>query len=56
MKRERSCATCGIYGQYNDVDTARGGVIALNTAERKFREQGVGQSDIDTPRAIAEGI
>ena len=46
----------GIYGQYIYIDTARGVVIATNAADRKFREAGVGQSNIDTFRSIAKGI
>jgi CubicO group peptidase (beta-lactamase class C family) len=45
----------GIYGQYIYIDTARNVVIATNAADRKFREDGVSQQNIDIFRQIAEG-
>lgn len=46
----------GIYGQYIYVDTARNVVIASNAADRKFREPGVSQQNIDIFRLIAESL
>ncbi|MBD3663951.1 serine hydrolase domain-containing protein [Sulfitobacter aestuariivivens] len=46
----------GIYGQYIYVDTGRGVVIATNGADRKFREDGVSQQNVDIFRTIAESL
>jgi hypothetical protein len=46
----------GIYGQYVYIDTARGVVIATNAADRKFREDGVNQTNINMFRTIAKGL
>ena len=46
----------GIYGQYVYIDTARGVVIATNAADRKFREDGVNQTNINMIRTIAKGL
>ncbi len=46
----------GIYGQYIYIDTARGVVIATNAADRKFRDSGVSQQNIDIFRLIAESL
>ena len=46
----------GIYGQYIYIDTARGVVIATKGADRKFRDEGVNQENIDMFRAIVQGI
>ncbi|MDF3412905.1 serine hydrolase [Sulfitobacter sp. M57] len=46
----------GIYGQYIYIDTARNVVIASNAADRKFREAGVSQQNIDIFRQIAQGL
>ena len=43
----------GIYGQYIYVDTARDVVIATNAADRKFREAGVSDQNIEIFREIA---
>ena len=44
----------GVYGQYLYIDTARNVVIATNAADRKFREAGVSQRNIDIFRLIAQ--
>ncbi len=46
----------GVYGQYIYIDTARNVVIATNAADRKFRESGVSQRNIDIFRLIAESL
>ncbi len=46
----------GIYGQYIYVDTARDVVIATNAADRKFREAGVAEQNIEIFRAIATSV
>ncbi|KAJ02838.1 serine hydrolase domain-containing protein [Sulfitobacter mediterraneus] len=46
----------GVYGQYLYIDTARNVVIATNAADRKFREPGVSQRNIDIFRLIAENL
>ncbi|MBM1311483.1 serine hydrolase [Sulfitobacter mediterraneus] len=46
----------GVYGQYLYIDTARNVVIATNAADRKFREAGVSQRNIDIFRLIAENL
>lgn len=46
----------GIYGQYIYIDTARNVVIATNAADRKFREAGVSQQNINIFREIAQGL
>ena len=46
----------GIYGQYIYIDTKHGVVIATNAADRKFREEGVTQQNIDVLRLIAENL
>jgi CubicO group peptidase (beta-lactamase class C family) len=43
----------GVYGQYIYIDQARGVVIALNAADRKFREPGVDDSNVAMFRKIA---
>lgn len=43
----------GIYGQYIYIDKARGVVIALNSADRGFRGEGVNATNIDMFRRIA---
>lgn len=44
----------GIYGQYIYIDTVRNVVIATNAADRKFREEGVSQQNVDIFRQIAQ--
>jgi CubicO group peptidase (beta-lactamase class C family) len=46
----------GVYGQYLYIDTARNVVIATNAADRKFRETGVSQRNIDIFRLIARNL
>jgi len=46
----------GIYGQYIYIDRPRGVVIALNSADRMFREDGVSESHVDMFRQIAEAL
>lgn len=46
----------GIYGQYIYIDRPRGVVIAVNGADRRFREDGVADSNVDMFRAIAESM
>ena len=46
----------GIYGQYIYIDTARGVVIAVNAADRAFREAGVTDQNIAIFRQIARGL
>ena len=46
----------GIYGQYIYIDRPRGVVIAVNGADRNFREDGASDSNIAMFRAIAEGL
>jgi CubicO group peptidase (beta-lactamase class C family) len=44
----------GIYGQHVYVDRTRGVVIAMNAADRGFREPGVWEANVEMFRAIAE--
>ncbi|MDE9449692.1 serine hydrolase [Aliiroseovarius sp. Z3] len=46
----------GIYGQYIFIDTSRNVVIALNSADRKFRDEGVNDANIAMFRAIAASM
>ena len=46
----------GIYGQYIYIDRPRGVVIAVNAADRQFREDGVNEQNIAMFRAIAEAL
>lgn len=46
----------GIYGQYIYIDRPRGVVIAVNAADRAFREDGVAEGNIAMFRQIAEGL
>lgn len=46
----------GIYGQYIYINRPLGVVIASNAADRKFREEGVSDYNIEIFRKIAEGI
>ena len=46
----------GIYGQYIYVDSARDVVIATNAADRKFREAGVAEHNIEIFRQIAASL
>lgn len=46
----------GIYGQYVYVNRAKGIVIATNAADRKFREDGVADQNVEIFRIIANNI
>lgn len=46
----------GIYGQYIYIDQPRNIVIALNSADRKFREPGVAQQNVAMFRLIADSL
>ncbi|SEW00462.1 hypothetical protein SAMN05444851_0811 [Aliiroseovarius sediminilitoris] len=46
----------GIYGQYIFIDTSRDVVIALNSADRKFRKEGVNDANIAMFRTIAAAL
>ena len=46
----------GIYGQYIYIDTARNVVIAINAADRQFRDAGVSQQNEDIFRLIASSL
>ncbi|MEL6958204.1 MAG: serine hydrolase [Pseudomonadota bacterium] len=46
----------GIYGQYIYIDRPKGVVIAVNAADRSFRERGVHTSNVEMFRAIAEAL
>lgn len=43
----------GVYGQFVYIDRARDVVIAVNSADRNFRADGVSQANIEMFRAIA---
>lgn len=46
----------GVYGQYIYIDRPRGVVIAVNAADRGFRNAGVSDSNIAMFRQIAEAL
>jgi CubicO group peptidase (beta-lactamase class C family) len=46
----------GIYGQYIYIDRPKGVVIAVNGADRAFRDDGVADSNVAMFRAIAEAL
>ncbi|WP_071672462.1 serine hydrolase domain-containing protein [Nioella nitratireducens] len=46
----------GVYGQYIYVDQVNDVVIAVNAADRGFREEGVGAGNLRIFRAIAESL
>ena len=46
----------GIYGQYIYIDRPRNIVIALNSADRKFREPGIAQQNEAMFRLIADSL
>ena len=46
----------GIYGQYIYIDRPRGVVIAVNSADRAFREDGVAIENVDMFQKIAESL
>lgn len=53
--REGEFLARGFYGQYVYINRPLGVVIATNAADRKFREKGVGDYNIEIFRQIAEG-
>ncbi|AXI45489.1 6-aminohexanoate hydrolase [Sulfitobacter sp. SK012] len=46
----------GVYGQYIYIDRARGVVIAVNAADRAFREDGVSAGNVEIFRLIAGSL
>lgn len=46
----------GVYGQYLFVDQARGVVVVVTGADRKFRDKGVHTSNVEMMRRIARGM
>ena len=46
----------GIYGQYVYIDQTAGVVIATNAADRKFRDDGVGDANIAMFRLLTEAL
>ncbi|WP_281984751.1 serine hydrolase domain-containing protein [Thalassorhabdomicrobium marinisediminis] len=46
----------GIYGQYIYIDRPRGVVIAVNGADRSFRDPGVAKANVAMFRQIAEAL
>ena len=54
--REGEFLARGVYGQYIYINRPLGVVIASNAADRKFRNEGVGDYNIQIFRKIAEGL
>ena len=54
--REGEFLARGVYGQYIYINRPLGVVIASNAADRKFREAGVSDYNIEIFRKIAEGL
>ena len=54
--REGEFLARGVYGQYIYINRPLGVVIASNAADRKFRDEGVGDYNIEIFRKIAEGL
>lgn len=54
--REGEFFGIGIYGQYIYINRPMGVVIAMNSADRKFKEDGVTDGNIAMFRRIAEGL
>jgi hypothetical protein len=46
----------GIYGQYIYINPSLGVVLAVNSADRGFKEPGVYDGNIAMLRAIAAGL
>lgn len=46
----------GIYGQYIYIDTDSNVVVAANSADRDFEEEGSFEQNLAMFRAIAEGL
>lgn len=53
--REGEFLARGVYGQYIYINRPLGVVVATNGADRKFRDEGVGDYNIEIFRTIAEG-
>ena len=54
--REGEFFGIGVYGQYVYINRPLGVVIAVNSADRQFKEDGVNDSNIAMFRQIAEGL
>ncbi|RXV64930.1 6-aminohexanoate hydrolase [Roseovarius sp. A46] len=54
--REGEFFAHGIYGQYIYIDRARDAVIVVTSADRGFREPGVGERNIDALRSIVAAL
>lgn len=54
--REGEFLARGVYGQYIYINRPLGVVIASNAADRKFREAGVSDYNVEIFRKIAEGL
>jgi len=54
--REGEFLARGVYGQYIYINRPLGVVIASNAADRKFREAGVSDYNLEIFRKIAEGL
>ncbi|SHJ35453.1 hypothetical protein SAMN05444000_107166 [Shimia gijangensis] len=54
--REGEFFGIGVYGQYIYINRPLGVVIAMNSADRKFKEDGVTDTNIAMFREIAEGL
>ncbi|TCL08758.1 hypothetical protein BXY66_0796 [Shimia isoporae] len=54
--REGEFFGIGVYGQYIYIDRAAGVVIAVNSADRKFKDKGVNDDNIALFREIASGL
>jgi len=46
----------GVYGQYIFIDTARDVVIAVNSADKLFKEEGASDQNFEMMRAIAKSL
>lgn len=52
--REGEFLARGVYGQYVYINRSLGVVVATNAADRKFRQDGVGDQNIDIFRILAD--
>ena len=52
--KEGEFFACGVYGQYIYIDRNAQAVIAVNSADRKFLDDGVGEHNIEVLRSIVE--
>ena len=50
--KEREFFARGVYGQYIYIDRTAKAVIALNSANRQFLDDGVGEDNIEALRSI----